>query len=278
MEFTKLDHGYAENTITISVNLMNQSQKLANFSFLPIRNLKNIVKNASRNGINALRFTTKKIKLVSCIIQAFTCLLFLLNSTFAQEISLQERLDASATALKTLDSSAQSCQSGLNSSATSEAKQTCDDFLAAIDGELLANYLSNCSELKSWRDDYVTATQAGSANSSTDNETTSEEDAMFLRLLIGIEFNCGENALQKRTQFVVDTFALLQDGQIRNQRAGSTVRQRLTELEFNSVSNQERRALRNSVQQQQSTRSQETQRQFDNLQNELIRQKIRNQQ
>ena len=77
---------------------------------------------------------------------------------------------------------------------------------------------------------------------------------------------------------MVDTFTLLQDGQIRNQRADSAMRRRLTELEFNSVLNQERSALRNSVQQQQSTRSQETQRQFDNLQNELIRQQIRYQQ
>ena len=154
----------------------------------------------------------------------------------------------------------------------------CNYFLASLDGEVLANYLSNCSELKSWRDDYIAASQSNSANSSDDNDTTSEEDATNLQLLISIEFNCGENALQKRTQYVVDTFTLLQDGQIRNQRADSAMRRRLTELEFNSVLNQERSALRNSVQQQQSTRSQETQRQFDNLQNELIRQQIRYQQ
>ncbi|HIF74403.1 MAG TPA: hypothetical protein EYG31_04560 [Porticoccaceae bacterium] len=225
-----------------------------------------------------MRFTTKKIKPVSFVLWGITCLSFLQNPSSAQELSLQEHINASATALENLDSAAQSCQSSLDSATAIEAKKFCNDFLASLDGEVLANYLSNCSELKSWRDDYIAASQSNSANSSDDNDTTSEEDATNLQLLISIEFNCGENALQKRTQYVVDTFTLLQDGQIRNQRADSAMRRRLTELEFNSVLNQERSALRNSVQQQQSIRSQETQRQFDNLQNELIRQQIRYQQ
>ena len=52
-----------------------------------------------------------------------------------------------------------------------------------------------------------------------------------LELLVGIEFACGQGALQKRTESVSSAFSLLQDGQIEVQRATAALTRRLSELE-----------------------------------------------
>ncbi len=183
----------------------------------------------------------------------------------AQVSSLDSSVEAAAAALTELDSKAQSCLNSLDQAATSEAQQRCDEFLQAIDGELLATYLTHCDALKNWRDEFV-----AEAVGNDQNNTNS------LELLVGIEFACGENALQKRTQFVVDTFALLQGGQIQERRASAALSRRLAELNFQSITNQQRRLLQDAIQQQQLRSQLETQLQWNEVENELIRQQIRN--
>ena len=98
----------------------------------------------------------------------------------------------------------------------------------------------------------------------------------MLQLLVGVEFACGEDALQKRTQFVINTFSLLQDNKIQYQRADATLTRRLAEMEFDATLNNERCLLQNSILQQRARMEFETQRQINDLGNELIRQRIRN--
>ena len=197
----------------------------------------------------------------------FACVCLLQTASYAQEINLQLQIDAASSSLVELDGKAQACLNSLETAATTAAKPPCDDFLQAIDGELLANYLSHCKILKDWRDAFV-STAVNSNVQSNSNEN--------LQLLVGIEFTCGENALQKRTQFVINAFGLLQDGQIQNQRTNANLIRRLAELKFEATLNNERRLLQDSILQQHSTREQATQRQFDDLEKELIRQQIRN--
>ena len=180
----------------------------------------------------------------------------------AQESNLQSSVDEASSALQMLDDKANACLSA----GDIDSQLSCNDFMSALDGELMASYLRHCTILKSWRDDFVTQT----ANS---NDALENSEAM-LQLLVAVEFNCAENALQRRTEYVVSAFALLQRGS--NTRSDAELRQRLAELKFESTDNRERQALQNSVQQQQARRQFEIQRQTDALENELIRQQIRN--
>lgn len=182
----------------------------------------------------------------------------------AQEIDLQFSVDETSNALRVLDEKAAACLSAADSS--SDSQFSCDDFLSAIDGELMANYLQHCATLKSWRDDFVTQ----AANSTEDIKNSAE----MLELLIAVEYSCGQNALQARTQNVLTAFALLRDG--KNTQVDAELKRRLAEMKFEATENRERQSLLNSVRQQQSTPQRETQRQSNSLENELIRQQIRN--
>ncbi len=187
---------------------------------------------------------------------------------FAQDISLEQHVEQASVALVELDNKAQACLNALNSATALEAKQTCDEFLQAIDGELIAGYLAHCDALKDWREEFVSNTRGA--------EVAAEESAEMLQLLIGVEFACGEDALQKRTQFVVSTFTLLQEGQIQNQPANAALSRRLAELRFEATLSNERLLLQNSILRQRARRELDIQRQVDDLENELIRQQIRN--
>ena len=182
----------------------------------------------------------------------------------AQEIELQSNVGEVSNALLVLDEKAAACLSAVDDG--DDSKVSCDDFLAAIDGELMANYLQHCATLKTWRDDFV----AQVANS-TDKIENSE---VMLELLIAVEYSCGQNALQARTRNVLTAFSLLQDG--KSTAIGVDLKRRLAEMEFEAMENRGRQSLLNSARQQQSTPQQETQRQSTILENELLRQQIRN--
>lgn len=189
--------------------------------------------------------------------------LSLFGFSIAQELDLQASVDEVNRSLQELDDRATACLSALDSGGSSEA--SCDDFIAAVDGELMANYLQHCNSLKTWRDDFVALV----ANEDTDIENT---EAM-LEMLVAVEYGCGQNALQNRTQNVVAAFAELRDG--RNSQANALLLRRLAESEFTAVENRGRQSLQDSVQQQQFRRQMESQRQSDSLELELIRQQIR---
>ncbi len=132
----------------------------------------------------------------------------------------------------------------------------------------MAGYLVHCDALKKWREEFV--------SDSREVEVSAEESAEMLQLLVGVEFACGEDALQKRTQFVINTFSLLQDNKIQYQRADATLTRRLAEMEVDATLNNERCLLQNSILQQRARMEFETQRHINDLENELIRQRIRN--
>ena len=202
------------------------------------------------------------------------CIALLLSSTAvqaqAQNITLQSRIDSATQALVDLDALAQSCleSTEMDTGADTETSSSCVSFLAAIDGQLLAGYLDHCQKLRAWRDDYVTQTHG--------TGTASERDPTVLQTLVGIEYACRENALQKRTVFVAEVFALVANSNRTNQPGNNNALRRIAEFEFNATADNERRLLLQSLQLQQSRRLQETQNQFDKLETELIRQQINN--
>ncbi len=197
-----------------------------------------------------------------------TSLLLASLSSYAQEIDFQSSIDATSTALKELDLRANDCLTALDSE--QDSKQTCDDFMAAVDGELMTNYLQQCRVLKNWRDDFVTRTVAENTDASN------QDDQEMLRRLVSIEFNCGENTLRTRTQFVVPAFNRLQAGAESPGVSATSLSRQLSEARFKAMENRERQRLLNSVQNQQDRSQLETERQFNALENELIRQQIRN--
>ena len=218
-----------------------------------------------------------KAKLTSHLLPARTSLFALavvcsaLPSFSSAQISdFQKNIDSSNEALIALDVKASDCLTAMDSDENSQA--ACDDFIQAVDGELLANYLKQCRILKHWRDEYVNQTVAENLNSDTVNN---EE---MLRRLVSIEFTCGENTLRSRTQFVFSAF-----NRLRSESAANAIGANMTFIsrqilnnQFNELENGERRRLRNALQNQKNRSQRESERQFNELENELIRQQIQN--
>lgn len=190
--------------------------------------------------------------------------------TTAQEIDFQNSIDASAEALILLDVKASDCLQALD--AEEDAQRLCDDFMAAIDGELLADYLERCRTLKSWRDSFVDQTVAQDA---LDQNENNEE---MLRRLIAIEYTCGENSLLARTEFVATAFDRLNGSDaIAAARSSSaaSLRRQLSESRFNALERVERQRLQDAIRDQQYRSQRESERQFRDLENELLRDQIR---
>ena len=218
-----------------------------------------------------------KAKLTSHLLPTRTSLLALAvvcstlpSFSFAQENDFQESINSSNEALITLDVKASDCLGALDSSKNSQA--VCDDFIKAIDGELMANYLEQCRTLKHWRDEYVNQTMAANLNSDV---VTNEE---MLRRLVSIEFTCGENTLRSRTQFVFNAFNRLRGEPTANAIGANTtfISRQISNNRFNALENGERLRLQNALQNQQNRSLRESERQFNDLENELIRQQIQN--
>lgn len=185
--------------------------------------------------------------------------------SFAQEIDFQKSIDSTSEALIALDIKARDCLAALDSDRDSKA--VCDDFINAIDGELMANYIEQCRTLKDWRDGYVNQTVAA------DLDSDGENNEEMLRRLVSIEFTCGENTLRSRTQFVFSAF-----NRLRNEAStsGASISRQISNDRFNALENSERQRLQNALQNQQNRSQRESERQFNDLENELIRQQIRN--
>lgn len=242
------------------VNSIFESKTLANCGFLHMQSWKATAVNVLRNGHSVSNFTNSRTGLT--LGSACFALLFFTSSVFAQEASLQSRIDSASTALSELDDKAQSCLENFEQENREQAISSCDDFLQAVDGSLLASYISHCDALKTWREEFIT--------SDTSNTTNAE---LNVALLSGIEFACGENALQKRTEYVVSAFTLLQGSSNQTQTV-SALDRRFSELEQERLRNSQEQLLRNGLEQQRQRRSLDTSRQWDDLQEELIRQQI----
>jgi hypothetical protein len=250
----------------ISVNLTSLSKTPVSIGFPTINSWKNTVENALRNGRSVSKSTNRRSNLIrQCSILSIGALLFSLSPSatlIAQEISLESRIKSANDALVELDEQAKSCLELFEQGETDAAISRCGTFLQSVDGTLLADYLANCAALKTWREEFITGNNSDSENAETN-----------LQLLSGIELACGENALQKRTEYVVSAFVLLQGEQSQN-RSGTLANRRLTEFEQEQTLISERRRLQNSVFEQQQRRRSETNQQWNNLENELLRQQI----
>lgn len=195
------------------------------------------------------------------MLNSFAALAFLWPSVaLAQEMTVEERIESAETVLRAVDEQARVCIEQLAESTNSTQPEECVNFLASIDGEVLAGYLEQCASLKQWRDSYVDNPPPASSDSERD-----------LQRLVGVERVCGEDALRRRTEFVVIAFEALNERPARP-ASGLSLQRRLTELEFRStlggwqneldVSNSNRRVRSETLQQ------------FDQLEEELIRQQI----
>lgn len=212
-------------------------------------------------------FTSRSLLLIG--LTSLWLMACLQSAVAAQEpVDYQAHIDAASNQLQNLDSKAAACLAAFEDESKESAAARCQDFLGAIDGADLADYVSRCEVLKAWRENFVLAAQ----QSSTDNR----DNAADLSLMVGIEFTCGEDALQKRTQSVTAAFNMLYGNQNSAQQANREIARRLAELQFETTLNNERRLLQDAIRRQQSDRLLQNERQFDALEKEIIRQQIQN--
>jgi len=204
-------------------------------------------------------------------IALFALASFYFSHALSQEIDFQNSIDTSSEALVTLDLKASDCLQALDSNDNSQVP--CNDFLSSLDGELMSGYLEQCSLLKDWRDDYIDQSVASQLNA--DNGNNDE----MLRRLVAIEYTCGENSLRSRTQFVVVAFNRLRSSSANSASPGisaATISRQLYENRFDALENRERERLQDAMRSQQDRSQRETSQQFNDLENELIRQQIQN--
>lgn len=178
----------------------------------------------------------------------------------AQEMAVEERIGAAESILQAVDEQARVCIEQLAEFANSVQPEECASFMDSIDGDVLAGYLEHCAELKQWRDAYVESPPPAGPDSERDRQR-----------LVGVERVCGENALRQRTEFVAVAFDELNE-RLSRRASGLSLQRRISELEFRStlggwqneldVSNSNRRVRSETLQQ------------FDQLEEELIRQQI----
>lgn len=296
--------GCVGNIKMTSVNLMNPSKQRALISSQATCNSRSIVASVSRTGKSASNSSPRRYiarcSATSLVLGLGIALLIGAKAT-AQDATLQSHIHGAVGVLQQLDTLASACLTGLQQTpaTATNPNPNCAQFIAAIDGELLAQYIAHCEVLAAWRASYVTtafettqnATAAGQtpseiararseiartqseiARTPSDIAGTPSEIESPLQLLVGAEYACGENALQARTGFVTAAFAQLQQNATAIQQEHAGLTRRLNESQFDATLSAERRLLQNSVQQQQLQRQQESERQLQQLENEIIRQ------
>ena len=257
-----LDLGSVESIRTSSVNMTHPLKRLANFGLLRTTTLKNTVANDLANGNTGLK-STNKLHLT----QAFMSLIYFIgtfaapNALLGQASTIEKRIEIASSALAELDDKAKICLN-TNGEADTDSLSNCNDFLEAVDGELVARYIANCDALKIWRDDFVS------------NQALPPSDVeKNLRVMMGIEFSCGENALEKRAQSVTKAVELLQNNFQQNQLSTS-INRTISEIQLRQLHNKERGSLESSILKQNQRVRIETDQQRKRLERELLRQEI----
>lgn len=178
--------------------------------------------------------------------------------------SVDPVIATASSLLQQLDRLAEQCQQN------SPESDVCSNFLQAIDGELIADYLDHCSRLTNWKEDMLA--QALSVDTDIPNSSTQ------LRRIARVESLCNESSLKNNTQFVFATFNELKSQDSSSGTVSEAISRRITDLEFSILENAERRSLQNSFQQEQSRRQLETQQQINSQQNDLLRKQMERQQ
>jgi len=194
------------------------------------------------------------------------------NFSFAQPnvySSLNDRIIHAKQVLVELDEKALTCISSFSLNLGEAAALLCDEFMRAIDGEILASYIEDCSVLKSWRDEF--------AGQSLEPGRLALRTGEAPQLAAEITTVCGEGALQNLTTYVVSAFNTLASGTLLNQSIKQSFDVRLSELQQQTRIDRERRALQNAIDAQREQRERATQAQQHNIEMELLRQQIKNQ-
>lgn len=188
-----------------------------------------------------MSFTTRPVlqrttQLVGAPALYLLALLFVLPAAGQQSAANEFELDIQRLGelFRQLDSQAESCLGALSpdSSAAGNAPVNtssittrgtsapgCVQFMTAVDGEPVADYLATCQKLEQWRDQFVTRNASREPGADTDNDPVSagsgdldnssggsEISARNLQRLIDIEFYCADDSLRLRTQYVFTAF------------------------------------------------------------------------
>lgn len=183
---------------------------------------------------------------------------------------LEIELESANTALSDLDAKALDCMGSFNMNLGEAAALLCDEFLRAIDGELLASYIEHCNTLKAWRDEFILASQ----DSSDAAQDSAENSKQNLELMIGVEYSCGADALKERTDYVVSAFDTLKAGTLLNQSSQQSLNRRLADLEQQSRLKSQGQSLKNSIQQQGQHQQEAIRQHNQRLETELLRQQL----
>ena len=141
----------------------------------------------------------------------------------------------------------------------------CHAFSDALDREFLSQYLSHCEVLKSWRDELLTDTAAAGLDQ--------DLGASIAQNLIDVEYSCGEDALLKRTEYVLTAYSRTRSPAYRNGVAG--IQLGSSAQPGNSAAALSR-SLLDSVRSQQYRLDREIQRQWQRIELENLRQQIDN--
>ena len=258
----KIDHGSAENIQMISASSMSLLKMRANSGSPVIKNLKSIVGNVLKNGIKDSKSMIKILKNRKGFAFFIAPFCFVAATTlFAQDLSLEDRLELLKKTLLELDISATKCLEQLEDTST-KSETDCDDFLSSLDGQIMADYVAHCEVLKSWRDSFINDPSASDNDKETD-----------LNLMTGVEYSCGDNFLKKRTNNVVAAFEWLAKNH-NHQSGSSSLSLRFSESQFMRTQNQERKSLQDSLLQQNVRQRSEINQRRNQLEGELIRQQI----
>lgn len=173
--------------------------------------------------------------------------------------------DASAL-FASLDAHAGACRTAFDASQSATTAPPCQDFLALLDGEEVALYLEDCAALRRWRDDFIATPTAGDA--------TAEQLASDLQRLRDVEFYCGKDALSKRTEHVQAAFNLIRGGQNGTGGDGGLA---AGALEYERALRRLRDSGTGNAAAQRRRVENETERLWNELELELLRQRIERQ-
>ena len=192
-------------------------------------------------------------------------------------VNLQDYVQSSASGLATLERLSADCVTAVRAAQAGRGQSTnsgCVALSDALEAGLLVDYLSDCRVLTNWRNRFVfeNSADAESGLPEVGIDSNVEDARELLQLMKDIERLCGDLALN----FNASSFSAALPYTRAAAQADSAA------LSGTSLGNQQQQILRaqgNELQQrisgQDSRRTRETQRQFDALELELIRQQLR---
>lgn len=180
--------------------------------------------------------------------------------------AIGQQLDQALESLGKLDGLAAGCLSMASPEAGTSPGQTapCLEFSRAIDGEPLASYATACRLARQWRDAFVERYNVDPAVA-TDTEQS-------LAMLVRTEYVCGDDALARRSPSVLRAYELVGRGSVTDAAAGPSLQLQLDTYRQETLMRQERERFTGTLQRQRQTGDDQTRRQLDQLELELMRQ------